>query len=62
VVEVDSTRPLIRERGAATLLDAFEGHWMLIAYYFMWHASQSNEREKQMGLCRVDSFSEAKSS
>jgi predicted dithiol-disulfide oxidoreductase (DUF899 family) len=28
---------LIGERGALTLLDAFEGRRMLIAYYFMWH-------------------------
>ena len=38
MVEVDPTTPLIGERGAVTLLDAFEGRRMLIAYYFMWHA------------------------
>jgi predicted dithiol-disulfide oxidoreductase (DUF899 family) len=38
VVEVDGATPLIGERGAVTLLDAFEGRRMLIAYYFMWHA------------------------
>jgi predicted dithiol-disulfide oxidoreductase (DUF899 family) len=38
MVEVDPTTPLIGERGALTLLDAFEGRRMLIAYYFMWHA------------------------
>jgi predicted dithiol-disulfide oxidoreductase (DUF899 family) len=37
MVEVDATTLLIGERGAATLLDAFEGRRMLIAYYFMWH-------------------------
>jgi hypothetical protein len=37
MVEVDGTTPLIGERGAVTLLDAFEGRRMLIAYYFMWH-------------------------
>ena len=37
MVEVDSATPLIGERGAVTLLDAFEGRRMLIAYYFMWH-------------------------
>jgi len=36
MVEVDGTTPLIGERGAVTLLDAFEGRRMLIAYYFMW--------------------------
>jgi len=38
MVEVDGATPLIGERGAVTLLDAFEGRLMLIAYYFMWHA------------------------
>jgi predicted dithiol-disulfide oxidoreductase (DUF899 family) len=38
MVEVDRATPLICERGAVTLLDAFEGRRMLIAYYFMWHA------------------------
>jgi predicted dithiol-disulfide oxidoreductase (DUF899 family) len=38
MVEVDGATPLMGERGAVTLLDAFEGRRMLIAYYFMWHA------------------------
>jgi predicted dithiol-disulfide oxidoreductase (DUF899 family) len=38
MVEVDSATPLIGERGAVTLLGAFERRRMLIAYYFMWHA------------------------
>jgi len=38
MVEVDGATPLIGERGAVTLLDAFEGRRLLIAYYFMWHA------------------------
>ena len=37
MVEVDSAIPLIGKRGEVTLLDAFEGRRMLIAYYFMWH-------------------------
>src|SRR5215471_3454813 len=37
MVEVDGATPLIGEHGAETLLDAFEGRRMLIAYYFMWH-------------------------
>jgi predicted dithiol-disulfide oxidoreductase (DUF899 family) len=37
MVEVDGATPLIGERGAVTLLDAFEGRRMLIAYYLMWH-------------------------
>src|SRR3984885_2451650 len=40
MVEVDGATPLINERGAVTLLDAFEGRRMLIAYYFMWHAGK----------------------
>src|SRR6202051_3366196 len=40
MVEVDGTTPLIGERGAVTLLDAFEGRRQLIAYYFMWHAGR----------------------
>ena len=41
MVEVDGATPLIGERGAVTLLDAFEGRPMLIAYYFMWHTGHS---------------------
>ncbi len=38
MVEIDSAIPLIGEGGGAvTLLDAFEGRRLLIAYYFMWH-------------------------
>src|SRR5580692_9569332 len=37
MVEVDGATPLIGERGAVTLLDAFERRRILIAYYFMWH-------------------------
>ncbi|MGQ4272372.1 DUF899 family protein, partial [Nocardiopsis changdeensis] len=40
MVEVDGAARLIGERGAVTLLDAFEGRQMLIAYYFMWYAGQ----------------------
>ena len=40
MVEVDGATPLRGERGAVTLLDAFEGRQMLIAYYFMWHTSK----------------------
>jgi predicted dithiol-disulfide oxidoreductase (DUF899 family) len=37
MVEVDSATALTGERGATTLLEAFEGRRMLIAYYFMWN-------------------------
>jgi predicted dithiol-disulfide oxidoreductase (DUF899 family) len=40
MVEVDGATPLIGERGAVTLLGAFEGRRLLIAYYFMWHTGQ----------------------
>jgi len=41
MVAVDGTTPLIGEHGALTLLDAFEGRRMLIAYYFMWHTGRT---------------------
>src|ERR1035438_4326870 len=40
MVEVDGATPLIGERGAVTLLDAFDERRMLIAYYFMWNTGQ----------------------
>jgi predicted dithiol-disulfide oxidoreductase (DUF899 family) len=40
MVEMDSAIPLIGERGPVTLLDAFEGRRLLIAYYFMWYAGR----------------------
>src|SRR3954471_16612997 len=40
MVEVDGATRLVGERGALTLLDAFEGRRLLIAYYFMWHAGR----------------------
>ncbi len=40
MVEVDATTPLVGEHGPGTLLDAFEGRRILIAYYFMWHAGK----------------------
>ncbi|MCF6108453.1 DUF899 domain-containing protein [Mesorhizobium muleiense] len=40
MVEVDGSTPLVGERGAVTLLDAFEGRRLLIAYYFMWYAGR----------------------
>ena len=40
MVEVDGATPLVGERGAVTLLDAFDGQRMLIAYYFMWNAAR----------------------
>jgi predicted dithiol-disulfide oxidoreductase (DUF899 family) len=38
MVKVDGATQLIGECGPMTLLDAFEGRRMLLAYYFMWHA------------------------
>jgi len=40
MVEVDGTTSLIGKAGPVTLLDAFEGRRMLIAYYFMWYAGK----------------------
>jgi len=40
MVGVDGGTPLIGERGKVTLLDAFEGRRMLIAYYFMWNTGK----------------------
>ena len=40
MVKVDGATPLVGETGAVTLLNAFEGRRMLIAYYFMWHAGR----------------------
>lgn len=37
MVEVDGATTLIGEHGEVTLLDAFEGRTMLIAYYLMWY-------------------------
>ena len=37
MVEVDGATALFGDRGPSTLLDAFEGRRMLIAYYFMWN-------------------------
>ena len=45
MVEVDSAIPLIGELGAVTLLDAFEGRRMLIAYYFMWHTGHPSSEQ-----------------
>jgi len=41
MVAVDGATPLIGDNGPTTLLDAFEGRRMLIAYYFMWHHGHS---------------------
>ncbi|WP_174236091.1 DUF899 family protein [Rhodanobacter sp. L36] len=40
MVEMDATTTLIGERGETTLLDAFEGRRLLIAYYLMWFPGQ----------------------
>ncbi|MGX5849828.1 DUF899 family protein [Mesorhizobium sp. PL10] len=40
MVEIDGATPLISDKGQVTLLDAFEGRTLLIAYYFMWHKDQ----------------------
>jgi predicted dithiol-disulfide oxidoreductase (DUF899 family) len=40
MVEVDPTTQLIGPHGPVTLLEAFEGRKLLIAYFHMWHPGQ----------------------
>lgn len=40
MVAVDGATPLVGQQGTLTLLDAFEGRQMLIAYYFMWNGGK----------------------
>ena len=40
MVEVDAATPLMSMQGETTLLQAFEGRRILIAYYHMWHAGK----------------------
>jgi len=40
MVEVDGATSLIGEHGSLSLLKAFEGRRLLIAYYFMWQAGK----------------------
>jgi predicted dithiol-disulfide oxidoreductase (DUF899 family) len=40
MVKVDGATPLVGENGVVTLLDAFEGRRLLIAYYFMWYTGR----------------------
>ena len=40
MVKVDGNTPLIGKQGTVTLLDAFDGRRMLVAYYFMWHTGR----------------------
>jgi len=41
MIAIDPNIKLIGPQGPLTLLDAFEGRRMLIAYYFMWHMGQA---------------------
>lgn len=40
MVKVDGATPLIGGNGPVTLLEAFEGRRLLIAYYFMWYTGR----------------------
>lgn len=40
MVEIDASTPLMSDHGPVTLLDAFDGRRLLVAYYFMWHAGR----------------------
>jgi hypothetical protein len=44
MVEVESTTPLVGPNGQISLLDAFEGRRLLLAYYFMWHLGSQCRR------------------
>jgi predicted dithiol-disulfide oxidoreductase (DUF899 family) len=37
MVRIDGSTPLTGDKGQTTLLEAFEGRRILLAYYFMWH-------------------------
>src|SRR5438132_6810745 len=45
MVEVDAAIPLIGDYGPVTLLDAFEGRRLLIAYYQMWYPGRPAEAQ-----------------
>jgi predicted dithiol-disulfide oxidoreductase (DUF899 family) len=45
MVVIDAATPLVGEHGTVTLLDAFEGRRMLIAYYFMWFPGKPAARQ-----------------
>lgn len=47
MVAVDGATPLAGEKGVVTLLDAFEGRRLLIAYYFMWNAGRPASEQCQ---------------
>jgi len=43
MVEIDSSIPVIGERGRVRLLDVFEGRRQLVVYYHMWHDGKPAE-------------------
>lgn len=45
MVAVDGATPLVGKDGPTTLLDAFEGRRMLIAYYYMWNTGKPAARQ-----------------
>jgi predicted dithiol-disulfide oxidoreductase (DUF899 family) len=45
MMEIDARTPLIGAQGPTTLLDAFEGRRMLIAYYFMWEDGKDSAQQ-----------------
>ena len=47
MVAVDGRTPIIGAEGPTTLLDAFEGRRMLIAYYYMWFTGRPAARQCQ---------------
>lgn len=47
MVKVDAMTPLIGDKGVVTLLEAFEGRRLLIAYYFMWYPGRPASKQCQ---------------
>jgi predicted dithiol-disulfide oxidoreductase (DUF899 family) len=45
MVRVDGATPLVTDHGETTLLEAFEGRRLLIAYYFMWYAGRPASKQ-----------------
>ena len=58
MVEVESTTPLVGPNGQISLLDAFEGRRLLVAYYFMWHLGHNAAEQCEGCTCVTSQVSE----
>ena len=45
MTEIDGATPLVGANGTVSLLEAFEGRGLLIAYYFMWYPGRPAPRQ-----------------